>query len=254
MIKLSAVIITFNEEKNIRRCIESVKDVADEILVVDSFSRDTTKTICGEYDLRFIEHKFDGHIEQKNWAMDKAEYDYVLSLDADEALSEELKQSILQVKENWSDRGYSFNRLTNYCGQWIRHCGWYPDTKVRLVYRKNSMWGGTNPHDKLMVKHAQNPIHLKGDLLHYSFYTIDQHLDTIKKFSTIAAKQKFKKGKNAGFLKLWLAPAFKFIKSYFFKAGFKDGFYGLVVCANSAHASFLRYAKLRALNRGESID
>lgn len=254
MIKLSVVIITFNEEKNIRRCIESVLDVADEILVVDSFSKDTTKTICSEYEVRFIEHAFDGHIEQKNWAMQKAEYDYVLSLDADEALSDKLKKSILKAKKNWTDRGFAFNRLTNYCGKWIRHCGWYPDTKTRMVYRKNSQWGGTNPHDKLLVDHEQEPVHLKGDLLHYSFYTIDQHMDTIKKFSTIAAKEKFQKGQNAGFLKLWLAPAFKFFKCYFLKAGFLDGFYGLVVCANSAHASFLRYAKLRALNRGEKIE
>jgi len=254
MIKLSAVIITFNEEKNISRCIESVMDVADEILVVDSFSKDATKTLCTGYNVRFIEHAFEGHIEQKNWAMQKAEYDYVLSLDADEALSERLKKSILKAKANWSDRGFAFNRITNYCGKWIKHSGWYPDTKTRLVYRKNSQWGGTNPHDKLIVKHDQDPIHLKGDLLHYSFYTIDQHIDTIKKFSSIAAKEKFKRGEKVGYLKLCLAPAFKFFKCYFLKAGFLDGFYGLVVCANSAHASFLRYAKLRALNRGEKID
>jgi len=254
MIKLSAVIITFNEEKNIRRCIESVLDVADEILVVDSFSKDATKTICSEYKVRFIEHAFEGHIQQKNWAMGKAEFDYVLSLDADEALSVRLKESILKAKESWTDRGFSFNRITNYCGKWIRHCGWYPDMKTRLVYRKNSEWGGTNPHDKLLVNHKEKPLHLKGDLLHYSFYTIDQHLDTIKKFSTIAAKAKFEKGQGAGIFKLLFAPAFKFFKSYFLKAGFLDGFYGLVICANSAHASFLRYAKLRALNRGEKIE
>ena len=254
MIKLSVVIITYNEEKNIKRCIESVKDVADEILIVDSFSKDATKAIALEYPVRFVEHAFAGHIEQKNWAMEHAANDYVLSLDADEALSETLKDSILDAKKNWTDAGFQFNRLTNYCGKWIKHCGWYPDVKVRMVYRKLSSWGGVNPHDELRVDHKSEPVHLKGDLLHYSFYTIDQHIETIKKFSSISAKQKFEMNKNASIVKLWLAPAFKFFQSYFLQLGFLDGFYGLVVCANSAHATFLKYAKLRALNKGDSID
>ncbi|MEK6565704.1 MAG: glycosyltransferase family 2 protein, partial [Bacteroidota bacterium] len=133
MTRLSVVIITHNEEQNIARCLESIRGVADEIVVVDSFSTDKTRAICQKHGARFIRHKFEGHIEQKNFAMRQAKSPYILSLDADEALSPELRQSILDVKNNWASDGYRINRLTNYCGAWIRHCGWYPDTKLRLL-------------------------------------------------------------------------------------------------------------------------
>ena len=131
-VQISAVIITFNEEKNIERCLQSLQGIVDEIVVVDSFSKDQTKSICEKYNVKFVEHAFEGHIEQKNYAITQASYPYVLSLDADEALDETLKSSILKVKKNWTHDGYSMNRLTNYCGSWIKHCGWYQDTKLRL--------------------------------------------------------------------------------------------------------------------------
>jgi len=141
-VKISAVIITFNEEKNIGRCLDSLQKVADEIVVVDSCSNDKTCEICEKYGVRFIQNRFKGHIEQKNFAMQQAEYDWVLSLDADEVLSLELTDSILKVKKDWVIDGYAFNRLTNYCGTWIRHCGWYPDTKLRLWDKRRGRWGG----------------------------------------------------------------------------------------------------------------
>ena len=134
-VKISVVIITFNEEKNIGRCLESIKDIADEIVVVDSFSNDKTEEICRKYKVNFIQNKFEGHIEQKNYAATHASYQHILALDADEALSEKLKKSIIETKKNWIAEGYSFNRLSNYCGKWIKHSGWYPDTKLRLVDR-----------------------------------------------------------------------------------------------------------------------
>ena len=142
MTQLSVVIITFNEERNISRCLDSVKDIADDVVVVDSFSVDKTEQICKEKGARFISHTFDGHIQQKNWAITQAKFPHILSLDADEALSDELKKSILEVKKNWKHDGYSMNRLTNYCGQWIYHCGWYPDRKLRLFNSKKGNWGG----------------------------------------------------------------------------------------------------------------
>src|SRR6516225_8076489 len=148
MTSVSIVIITFNEEKNIRRCLESVKEIADEIVVVDSLSTDHTKSICKEFGVRFIEQKFLGYIEQKNFALDQAKYDYVLSLDADEAISKELVKSIQEVKQNPESDGYRMNRLTNFCGKWIKHGSWYPDTKLRVFNRKKARWGGINPHDK----------------------------------------------------------------------------------------------------------
>src|ERR1035437_3751774 len=132
MIQLSVVIITYNEEYNIARCLESVKTIADDIVVIDSFSTDKTKEICESAGVRFVQHKFEGHIEQKNWAITQAKFPHILSLDADEALDGTLIKSILEVKNNWKYDGYYMNRLTNYCGKWIYHCGWYPDRKLRL--------------------------------------------------------------------------------------------------------------------------
>ncbi len=134
MTPISAVIITYNEEKNIGRCLESLQGIADDVVVVDSFSIDKTREICEAHGTRFVEHAFDGHIEQKNWAITQAKYPHVLSLDADECLSEELKKSILSAKENWTADGYSMNRLTSYCGTWIKHGNWYPLCEVEFIF------------------------------------------------------------------------------------------------------------------------
>ena len=147
MIKLSVVIITFNEEKNIERCLTSVKDIADEIVVLDSFSKDKTAEICINHGVKFFQHTFDGHIQQKNRAITYANFPHILSLDADETLSSELAESIKKVKQNFSKDGYYINRLTNYCGHWVKHCGWYPDAKLRLWDSRKGQWTGTNPHD-----------------------------------------------------------------------------------------------------------
>ena len=143
MIKLSVVIIAFNEERNIARCLQSVKDIADDILVVDSFSSDKTREIALSYGARVIEHGFEGHIQQKNWAITQSKYPHILSLDADEALSDELKKSIIEAKSNWQFYGYNMNRLTNYCGKWVRYCGWYPDKKLRLWDCRQGEWKGS---------------------------------------------------------------------------------------------------------------
>ena len=147
--KISAVIITFNEEDNIGRCLESIRNVADEIVVVDSFSSDRTEEICDQYKVVFLKHEFEGHKEQKNYALAQAKGDFILSLDADEALSPELDKSILEVKNSFISAGYKLNRLSNYQGSWIKHCGWYPDKKLRLVRRNSAKWFGENPHDRL---------------------------------------------------------------------------------------------------------
>ena len=124
-VQISVVIIAFNEERNIGRCIDSVKEIADDIVVVDSFSKDNTEEICSEKNARFIQHPFEGHIEQKNWAITQAKHQYVLSLDADEALDEQLISEISFIKSNWTHDGYSMNRLNQFCGKWIKHGGWY---------------------------------------------------------------------------------------------------------------------------------
>ncbi|MGB0429327.1 MAG: glycosyltransferase family 2 protein [Bacteroidia bacterium] len=244
-VKISAVIICFNEQKNIERCIGSVRPIADEILVLDSYSTDKTPAICKQLGVRFEQHSFDGHIEQKNRAMAMASNNVILSLDADEALDEQLTKNILATKHNWQADAYSFNRLTQYCGQWIKHCGWYPDTKLRLWDRRKGDWGGENPHDKVIMLPNTNVIKLKGDLLHYSFYTVEQHLDTVQKFSSIKAQNKLNKGKTSSWFQLYLHPLGKFLKMYVLKLGFLDGKMGWLVCKYSAYAAFLKHYKVR---------
>ncbi|MDA3865139.1 MAG: glycosyltransferase family 2 protein [Salinivirgaceae bacterium] len=244
MTPISVVVITFNEEKNIERCLKSVQDVADDIVVLDSFSKDKTEEICKRYNARFLQHAFDGHIEQKNRAITHAKYPHILSLDADEALDERLKQEILAVKQNFSHDGYYFNRLTNYCGTWIRHCDWYPDKKLRLWDSRKGKWTGENPHDRYELEPGSKQKYLKGDLLHYSFYTIEQHMNTINKFSSITADMRYNRGQKFRYFKLFISPLWKFFRSYIIKGGFRDGFYGFVICKNSAHSTFLKQVKL----------
>jgi glycosyltransferase involved in cell wall biosynthesis len=246
-IQLSVVIITFNEEKNIELCLSSVKAIADEIVVVDSFSTDKTKDICLRYGAKFIEHQFDGHIEQKNWAITQASSPYILSLDADEALTPALIKEITQIKNNWQFDGYSFNRLTNYCGKWIKHCGWYPDVKLRLWDSRKGAWKGTNPHDRYELD-SQHIKHINGDILHYSYYSISDHIKQVNYFTDIAAKAAFAEGKRSSLFKITINPIIKFLRDYFFKLGFLDGYYGFIISIISSHATFLKYAKLKQLS------
>jgi glycosyltransferase involved in cell wall biosynthesis len=195
-VQISAVIITFNEERNIERCLKSLVGVADEIVVVDSYSTDRTEEICKSFHARFIKHRFDGHIQQKNWAILQTASPYILSLDADEVISDELKASILKVKENWAHDGYDFNRLTYYCGKWIRHTTWYPSRKLRLWDARKGSWGGFNPHDRFSLKPGASQSHLKGDLLHYSYYSVSEHLAQIDSFSSILARSYRERGRR----------------------------------------------------------
>ena len=247
MVKLSAVIITFNEEKNIGRCIDSVKNVADDIVVVDSFSKDNTEAICKEKDVRFVKHQFDGHIEQKNWAITQAKYPHVLSLDADEALDKKLQKTINAVKNNWIADGYSMNRLTNYCGKWIRHSGWYPDKKLRLWDSRKGKWAGVNPHDRFNMESGTTTKHLKGDILHYSYYSISDHIEQVNYFTEISANAFFKSGKKSNLIKIIFSSVVKFLRDYFFRLGILDGYYGFVISVISSHATFLKYVKLKQL-------
>ncbi len=248
MLHLSVVIITFNEERNIARCLESVEHIAHEIVVVDSFSTDRTEAICrSKPKVKFIQHAFEGHIQQKNFALDQAANDWVLSLDADEALSETLCQSIRTVLEGPNANGYSFNRLSNYCGKWIRHGSWYPDIKLRLFDRRTVRWTGVNPHDKAEFLASEKAIHLKGDLYHYSYYTLDEHTRKLDYFSTLAAKAYAEKGKKAGWFQLVVNPSFAFFRDYFLRLGFLDGYEGWLIARLTAIYTFQKYAKLRAL-------
>jgi glycosyltransferase involved in cell wall biosynthesis len=252
-VQVSAVIITYNEERNIERCILSLKEIVDEIVVVDSFSSDRTKELCLKHNTRFLEHAFEGHIEQKNWAKKQASFDYVLSLDADEALDENLQASILRVKKDWKADAYRMNRLTNYCGKWIHHSGWYPDTKTRLFDRRKGEWGGTNPHDKFLPYPGTRLDKLEGDLLHYSYYNRQEHLNQIEKFSSIGARSLYEKGVRSTLLKMLIKPLARFLKAYVVHKGYLDGKEGFVISRLSAYANFLKYRKLYLLGHGKTI-
>ena len=252
-VKLSVTIITLNEEKNIERCIRSVQGLADEILVVDSYSTDRTPEICERLEVRFVQNPFAGYIEQNNFALQQAAHNHMLAIDADEALSPELYQSIQQAKQHWTGDGYRFNRLTNYCGQWIRHCGWYPDTKLRLWDRRKGEWGGVNPHYSVKLPDEASVQHLKGDLLHYSYYTVSDHYAQINKFTSITAQDYHKKGKKTILLlHLVLYPPLTFLSRFIFKLGFLDGYAGFLVCKSTAYTKFLKYVKLHELNNNHS--
>lgn len=249
---LSAVIIAFNEEHNLGRCLDSLASVADELVVVDSGSTDRTVLIAKERGARVLVHPFEGHIEQKNWAARQVTGSWVLSLDADEALSPELIESIAAWKRSNAPAnaiGFTMNRLTSYCGQWVRHGGWYPDTKLRLWKAGCAEWTGENPHDRLALTAGGEPRHLKGDLLHYSYVSHADHLRQIAYFSDIAAGAYSGRGWMAA---PWVRPlkaAFQWTKNLLIRGGWRDGRTGWTIARMSAFATAEKYRKIWSLNR-----
>jgi len=249
MALLSVVIITYNEENNIGRCIESVCTIADEVIVVDSFSTDRTREIATQKGAIVKQEKFLGYIQQKNLAMQFASNDYVLSLDADEALNEKLAKAIAVEKKRFRFKAYSMNRCANYCGKFIRHGLWYPDPKVRLFDKRIASWGGINPHDKIELNEKTSIRHLNGDILHFSYDSIEEHLIQSNNFTSISAASMYQRGQRSNWFRMLWNPFWTFVNGYFVRFGFLDGYYGLVIAINSAHQTFLKYVKLYSLQR-----
>lgn len=240
--KLSVCVVAMNEESKIADCLRSA-DFADEWIVVDSHSTDRTREIAASLGAQVTERDWPGHVEQKNFALSRAAHDWVLCLDADERVSPELRASILSALSAASPpEGYSCARRTWYLGRWIRHGGWYPDRKVRLFRRSAGRWAGVNPHDRVEVTGRVEP--LSGDLLHFSYDSISDHLRTIDAFTSIAAREKHAAGVRAGLGGLLLHPAGKFVRMYLLRAGFLDGVPGFAVAVSGAYYVFLKYAKL----------
>ncbi len=252
MQNLSVSIITFNEEKNIARCLDSIKDIANEIVVVDSNSTDNTESICKQYGVKFYKQSFLGYIQQKNYALNLCKNQYVLCLDADECLSEELIRSIKKAKQNnFSADAYTMNRCTNFCGKWIKHGTWYPDKKLRLFNQQKGKWGGVNPHDKIVMQENATISFLKGDIHHYSYYTVEEVLTQQNKFTTIQAKALFDQGKRSNWFKLFFNPIIAFKSGYFFKLGFLDGADGFFIAWTVAYNTMVKYYKLMRLQKGK---
>lgn len=252
MTKISAVIITYNEERNIARCIESVKPVVDEVVILDCFSQDRTREIAEAHGATFYLQEFLGFARQKNRAVALATHDVVLSLDADEYLSSELTQSILEVKSNWTKDGYMFNRLSSFEGTWITTCGWYPDQKLRLWDRRKGTWQGDGVHERVDMVKGATTMAIKGDLFHRAYDNISQFLQKNQSYSTIHAQVNRYRTSSSVF-KIIYKTVFAFFKAYILRGGILDGYKGLVISGSTAHWVFYKYAKLLEANRSVRV-
>ena len=250
---LSVVVITYNEEANIRRCLESVQGIADEVIVLDSGSQDQTRAIAAQMGARVEIHPFDGHIEQKNRVRDMAKSSLVLSLDADEALDEQLRNAIsILKKEGAPCDAYTMNRLNFYRGKPIKTCGWYPDRKLRLWKNGIGCWAGTNPHDRYTVPEGAALGHLAGDILHNTYPDKEALVRQSKKFAAISAEHLQGKSSATLWLKMLFGPLFRFVRTWVFQQGFISGSRGWELCTWQAREVFLKYRGALRLKKQNS--
>ena len=247
--KLSVGILTFNSERRIREVLDSVKGIADEIVVLDSGSQDRTVEIAESSGARVFFRKFDNFVNQKNHLLSLCRGEWVLFVDDDEVVSDELAEEIKRLKSEGAPAdGYYLNVLTNYLGKWIRHA-WYPDWHLRLAKREKCRWVGDGVHESLKVNGKVG--YLKGDLLHYSYESVSQHIKKIDLYTTLYARGAFEKGKRFSLFKLLTSPAGSFIRRYILKRGFLDGFEGFVLSVMASYYSFLKYLKLWEIEKRE---
>ena len=251
MPKISACIISYNEENKIEDCLKSLQGVVDEIVVIDSLSTDKTLDIAARYTPNIARQAFLGHVEQKNLAVSKAQNDWILSLDCDERLSTRLQKSILDIKDRLNQcDAYQMARKTYYVYRWLNHC-WYPDKKIRLFNRHKARWEGINPHDKVTVDGNRIQL-LQGDILHYSFDSISDHIQTIDKFTEISAGEIINSGKRVTLLTPFTHALWTFFRMYVLQRGFLDGFAGMVASALSFVHVYVKYTKVIAFYRSRS--
>lgn len=248
---ISACIITYNEEQNIRRCLESVT-WCDEIVVVDSYSTDHTVQICHEYTDQVHQNEWGGYIAQRNYIRHLASNPWILYLDADEEVSPELREDIQREFQGQQDDvdGYEFPRLVYYLGKWIRRGEWYPDMKLRLFRKQKGRSGGVEPHDQVIVQGEVK--RLRGPIWHYTYKDLFDHLDTMNRFSNISAQSKFEHGDRFSWSDFLFRPAWRFFKGYFIKLGMLDGLRGFIIASISAFGVGMKYAKLWELTWRES--
>lgn len=247
---VSAIIVCYNEEENIGRCLKSLQ-WCDEIVVVDSFSTDRTVEICRQFTDIIIQRKWAGYRDQKAFAHSKATKDWVLMIDSDEEVTAELKDEILEqlAVAGTLYSGFLLPRLVFYLDRWWWRGGWYPDYDVRLFRRDLATWGGTDPHEKIIVngpvRRLRNPLH------HFSYRDIDDHIQRINRYTSISSGELRKQGQPWRLSDALLRPAFRFFRCYFLKRGFMEGFAGFHVAVTAAMYVFLKYAKLWELELKE---
>lgn len=245
---LSVVIITLNEERNIGRCLRSLVGVADEAVVVDSGSTDRTADICRELGAHFHHNPWLGYGPQRTHAIGLTAHDNIIVLDADEALSDELRQSLLAWKKDGRPGAFRFNRLSNYCGKWVRHSGWYPDRKFRMFPKGQAHWTDDRVHERLLTQLPVN--HMKGDLLHYTCYSVDEHRERATRYAKLAAEQRVESGKRGSLLWGVFRAITRFVKIFFLKRGFLDGNSGWNIAVISAGAAYQREVFMKRMNEG----
>lgn len=246
--KISATIITLNEERNVARAIESLR-CADEIVVVDSGSTDRTMEIAANLGARVVESAWPGYANQKNHAAAQASYDWILSIDADESLSEALEAEIWRLKKSGPQYdAYTMPRMAQYLGRWIRHSGWYPDRKVRLYDRRKATWVGKFVHESVRVSGRIG--HLDANLLHFTCDSLSEHLRTMDRYTTLAAQQLLESGETVTFTRILVTPPWTFFQTYVLKLGFLDGVEGLAIANMAALYNFVKYAKAHFMSTG----
>lgn len=251
--QISAFIITFNEAKNLPRCLASLQGLVDEVVVVDSESQDQTLDIAERAGARVFTRPWAGFVAQKNFAAGQCRYPWVLSIDADEEVSPELKRALLEIKPRLGPPAegaafaYAMPRCVFYEGRWIRHGDWYPDYVTRLYFKEACTFKGGEVHESL--HYPGELARLKGDLHHYSFVDKADHLERLRKYSALWAKGKFAAGKKAGFFAPWSRSAFRFVRGFLLRRGFMEGKVGLQIAAYCAYDVWLKYRLLQKLNR-----
>lgn len=249
----SAIVVCFNEEDRIEDCLKSLA-WCDEIVVVDSYSTDKTPEICRRYTEKFVQRQWAGYRDQKAYAHSLATMEWVLLVDSDERVSDELRREITEVLagDKGEFAGYAIPRLVHYLGRWWRRGGWYPDYDVRLFRRKQASWGGAEPHEKIIVdgkvRRLQHPLH------HFTYRSIDDHINRINRFTTVSSAELKKAGGRWRLSDALLRPAVRFFRSYILKRGFMEGFAGFYVALTAAVYVFLKYAKLWELELKEKRD
>jgi len=246
MNKLSVTIITKNEEKNIKRCLKSVK-WADEIIVVDSGSKDNTVKVCHDFGCRVIETDWRGFGKTKKYAVEQAKYDWIFSIDADEVVTDNLKNKIISILEDPAKKGYKIKRSSFYLGKKIKHCGWNRDYPLRLFNRQYGNFNEKIVHESVEINGDVGRI--ESELLHYTYPTIESHIERLARYSVLSAKQKYKKGKKVTITGAMTRGVIKFVKMYFFQLGFLDGKYGFLLSLNSSYGVFIKYLKLWEMNQ-----
>ena len=243
--QLSAVVITNNAKDTIGLCLDALLHVSDDIIVVDSGSNDGTKEICLSKPVSYIEKTWEGYAANKNFGGLHAKYGYILSMDSDEILSEQLITSIKQEfqKDKLSD-AYKLRFLTNYCGKWIRFGSWNPEWHIRIFNKQKIEWQALEVHETLNIQAGQRISSLNGFVWHYSYPTIATHLEKIEKYTTLFAERAFKAGKKSTRVKAFASSLFTFLSSYILKLGFLDGYYGFVIAKNNGFYAFKKHRKL----------